>query len=79
MSEYPAKDKIFISKLIEIIRANLGNENFGVNELVHETGISHYSLKRRLQAITNKSIKQFIREVRLQKAFEMLQIGRAHV
>lgn len=78
MSEYPAKDKIFISKLIEIIRANLGNENFGVNELVHETGISHYSLKRRLQAITNKSIKQFIREVRLQKAFEMLQNEEVH-
>jgi len=73
VSEHPVKDQIFISKLTEIILANLGNENFGINELVREAGISHYSLTRRLHAITNKTIKQFIREVRLQKAMKMLQ------
>ena len=73
MSENPVKDQIFISKLTEIILANLGNESFGVNELVHKAGISHYSLNRRLYAITNKTIKQFIREVRLQRALEMLR------
>jgi len=79
MSGHPAKDQIFISKLTEIIQANLGNENFGINELVHEAGISHYSLNRRLKAIANKSIKQFIREVRLQKALEILQNEEVHV
>jgi len=73
VSEHPVKDQIFISKLTEIILANLGNENFGVNELVQQADISHYRLTRRLQAISNKTIKQFIREVRLQKALEMLQ------
>ena len=73
MSEHPVKDQIFISKLSGIILANLENENFGIKELVHEAGTSHYSLKRRLQAITNKTVKQFIREVRLQKAMEILQ------
>lgn len=73
MSEHAVKDQIFISKLTDIVLANLGNENFGVNELVYEAAISHYSLTRRLQAISNKTIKQFIREVRLQRALEMLQ------
>ncbi len=73
MSEHPAKDHLLISKLSGIILANLEDESFGVNELVHQAGISHYYLKRRLQAITNKTIKQFIREVRLQKAMEILQ------
>lgn len=73
MSEHSAKDQSFISKLTEIILANLGNTDFSVSYLVREAGISHYNLKRRLQAITNKSVKQFIREVRLQKALEMLQ------
>lgn len=71
MSGHPVKDQVFISKLTGIILANLGNENFGVNDLVHEAGISHYSLNRRLNAITNKTIRQFIREVRLQRALEM--------
>ena len=79
MSEHPVKDKIFISRLTEIILANLGNENFGVNELTREAGISHYSLTRRLYAITNKTIRQFIRDVRLQKAMEMLQNEEVHV
>jgi len=73
VSEHPVKDQIFISKLTDIVLANLGNENFGVNELVQQAAISHYSLTRRLQAILNKTIKQFIREVRLQRALEMLQ------
>ncbi len=73
MSEHPVKDQIFISKLTDIVLANLGNENFGVNELVQQAAISHYSLTRRLHAITNKTIKQFIREVRLKRALEMLQ------
>lgn len=73
MSEHPVKDQIFISKLTDIILENLGNESFGVNELVHEAGISRYSLNRRLRAITNKTIKQFIRDVRLQRGLEMLR------
>ncbi|MBN1791460.1 MAG: helix-turn-helix domain-containing protein [Bacteroidales bacterium] len=73
MGEHPAKDQLFINKLSGIILSNLEDESFGVSELVHQAGISHYSLKRRLQAITNRSVKQFIREVRLQKAMEILQ------
>ena len=79
MCGHPGKDQIFIAKLSEIILANLGNEDFGVNELVKKAGISHYSINRRLKAITNKSIKQFIREVRLQKALEILQNEEVHV
>jgi TolB-like protein/AraC-like DNA-binding protein len=73
MSEHTVKDQMFISKLTDIVLANLGNENFGVIELVQQADISHYRLTRRLQAISNKTIKQFIREVRLQRALEMLQ------
>lgn len=73
MSEQAVKDTIFIRKLTEIILANLSDENFGVKELVREAGISNYSLTRRLNSITNKTVKQFIREVRLKKALEMLQ------
>jgi uncharacterized protein (TIGR02145 family) len=67
------KDQIFIGKLSEIILANLGNENFGVKELAHESGISQYTLSRRLYFVTRKTINQFILETRLLKALEMLQ------
>jgi len=73
MPESLSPDQIFIRKLTDIILANLSNENFGVKELAGEAGISRYSLAQRLNAINRKTAIQFIREVRLEKAREMLQ------
>jgi AraC-like DNA-binding protein/tetratricopeptide (TPR) repeat protein len=73
MREPFTTDQIFISKLTDIVLANLGNEHFGVKELANESGISLYRLNRRLHSINKKTANQFIREIRLQKALEMLQ------
>jgi TolB-like protein/AraC-like DNA-binding protein len=73
MNEALDKDQKFIRKLTEITLANLRNENFGVSELALESGMSQYFLRRRLNAITNKTPNQFISEIRLRKALEMLQ------
>ena len=73
MAESLTTDQIFIRKLINIIVASLGNENFGGDELADEVGMSRSRLNKRLNAIINKKTNQFIREVRLQKALEMLR------
>jgi AraC-like DNA-binding protein/TolB-like protein len=74
MTEPLANDQIFIRKLTEIIHKNLENENFGVKELVQASCMSLYTLSRKLNRVNKKTINQFIREVRLQKAKEILQI-----
>jgi len=66
-------DQVFVQKLTEIIHANLENENFGVDELARASGMPRSYIYRRLMAISEKSTTQFIREVRLQRAMEMLQ------
>jgi TolB-like protein/AraC-like DNA-binding protein/Flp pilus assembly protein TadD len=73
MTEHPAKDQLFIRKLTEITLANLGNEKFGIKEIAIELGLSHRSINRRLKSLISKTVSQFIRETRLQKALEMLQ------
>jgi AraC-like DNA-binding protein/tetratricopeptide (TPR) repeat protein len=73
MTESLSPDQLFIRRLADIILENLGNENFGVKELARESGMSLYSLSRRLHSINRKTVNQFIREVRLHKALEMLQ------
>ena len=73
MAESLTTDQVFIRKLINIIVASLGNENFGGDELADEVGMSRSRLNKRLNAIINKKTNQFIREVRLQKALEMLR------
>jgi AraC-like DNA-binding protein/tetratricopeptide (TPR) repeat protein len=68
-------DQIFIRKLTEIIQANLQNENFGVNDLARESGLSLYTIGRKLFSIKKIRISQFIREVRLKRAMELLSEG----
>ena len=64
--------KAFIQKLTEIVEANLANEKFGPDELVKEAGMSHSSLNRKLKITSNQNVSQFIREIRLKKARELL-------
>ncbi len=73
MTDSLSKDETFIRRLTQIVLANLGNENFSVRELAQASGMSLYALSRRLHSVTGKPVNQFIREVRLHKALDMLQ------
>ena len=66
-------DSEFIHKLSKVVEANLADEHFGVKELAQKTKLSRTQLHRKLKSINNQSVSQFIREVRLNKAKEMLQ------
>jgi TolB-like protein/AraC-like DNA-binding protein/Tfp pilus assembly protein PilF len=63
----------FILQLREITVANLSNENFGVNELAKATGLNYFSLNRKLHSAIKKTVSQFITEIRLEKAKELLE------
>ena len=73
MSDVASMDQLFLAKVNEAIGNNLANENFGVDELANEIGISRSQLHRRLKSINEKSASQLIREFRLKKADEMLR------
>lgn len=73
MKDIASFDSAFISKLNEIIFANLENEHFGVNELAREIGLSRFKLNSKIYFIYRKTSNQYIRETRLIRAMEMLQ------
>jgi TolB-like protein/AraC-like DNA-binding protein/Tfp pilus assembly protein PilF len=66
-------DKAFIEQLEVIIEENFNNEQFGVSELADKAGMSRSNLLRKVKKITSQSVSQFIREVRLKHAMQMLQ------
>jgi len=72
MEEPLSPDQRFISKLTEIVLANLGNEKFGVMELAREMKMSHYRLSRKLFLAKGEKVSQFIREIRLAEALKLL-------
>ena len=69
----------FYEELARVVEANIEKEQFGANELVREVGLSRTQIHRKLKSITGQSISQFIREIRLRRAHELLddQIGTA--
>lgn len=79
MTELISSDQALIGKLTSIVIANLADENFSVEELAKLAGMSHATIHRKIKSIRNQTISQFIREIRLQKAMEMLQRGEGTV
>jgi TolB-like protein/AraC-like DNA-binding protein/Tfp pilus assembly protein PilF len=63
----------FLNRITEIITENISNERFGVSELARETGMSRSNLLRKVKKLTKLSVSQFIRQVRLKNALEMLR------
>ena len=65
----------FLDNIIRIIKENYENDEFGIEKLSKETGISERQLQRKLKAITNKSPIQLIQSVRLHEAKKVLKEG----
>lgn len=72
MNNVVSKDQQFVARLREIVLANLSNENFDVELMAREMCISRSSVHRRLKHLTNQNATHFIREIRLQRALEIL-------
>ncbi len=66
-------DDALLKKSMEIIEKNIGDENFGVDDLAREACLSRSHLNRKLHALTNLAPAEFIRYVRLQRAHELLE------
>ena len=66
-------NQTLLNKLTEIVLENLGDENFGVEKLAEKAGMSRTTLHRKITSLKNRSVSQFIREIRLRKAMELLR------
>lgn len=65
-------NQIFLQRLTEITEENLTNEHFNVDDLASAMNMSHTKLYRKLKSLSHHTISQFIREIRLRKAHEIL-------
>ena len=62
----------FLTRLMEIIELNMENDQFGVQELVAEIGMSKTVLYKKVKALTDLPVADYIKSVRLQKAAMLL-------
>ncbi len=67
------RDKQFIQKLRDIIRKNMSNSEFGVEDIGKEIGLSRVQLYRKVKAMTGSSVVDLLRKARLSKAKRLLE------
>jgi len=72
MSNENSLPKSFIEEAEALILTHVENENFGVSELADAMHMSRSNLLRKIKKSTGVSASQFIRQVRLEKAMEIL-------
>ncbi|PRY06823.1 signal transduction histidine kinase [Pontibacter ummariensis] len=65
-------DEKLLNKLLDIINRNMDNPALSVEMIAGEIGISRVHLHRKMKEITNQSTRDFIRNVRLQQAADLL-------
>jgi len=65
-------DSNLVNKVIEIIRNNMGNTDFTVEDLSREVGMSRVHLNRKLKEVMNVSPSNLIRSIRLKQAAFLL-------
>ncbi|CAM3590733.1 two-component regulator propeller domain-containing protein [Zobellia roscoffensis] len=68
-------DKSFIAKVLKYITVNLSDENLNVEQLAEEVNLSRSQLYRKIKALTGYSANEFLRNIRLEKAKQMIETG----
>ena len=73
------REQKFIEKLTALIHKNIESTDYYVDEICKEIGTSRMQLHRKITALTGKSISEFIRDIRMSTAKELLESGNYNV
>ncbi len=66
-------DKKFVSEFTSLVESNLSNEEFSVEDICKNMGVSRVQLYRKVKALLNINVNEHILNTRLQKAKYFLQ------
>jgi AraC-like DNA-binding protein len=66
-------DDEFIKKFKLIVKQNLDNTAFGVQDICNEMGFSRVQLYRKVKVLLDYSVNDYINAVRMKKAIKLLR------
>jgi len=65
-------DDKFLAKLVAIVEENIADPEFGTVKISREVGVSRTQLYRKMSALTEMTVKEFIRSIRLKRAVQLI-------
>lgn len=69
----PSMEEKFLMRVKKVVEEHLDDEHFSVEELSKKVGMSRAQLHRKLIALTGKSASRFVRNYRLEHAYQLLE------
>jgi ligand-binding sensor domain-containing protein/DNA-binding response OmpR family regulator len=69
-------DQEFLSKALKIVEKYIDQPNFTVDELSAEMAMGRATFTRKIKALTNQTPLEFMRGIRLKRAFQLLSSGK---
>jgi signal transduction histidine kinase/ligand-binding sensor domain-containing protein/DNA-binding response OmpR family regulator len=72
-------DERFMKKAIETVEENISDPDLDIEKFAAEVGVSRMQLYRKLHSLTDMTVKEFIRDIRLKRAAQLLLQNRQNV
>ncbi len=70
--EISSPDERFLQKAINLIESNISNSDLDIESFAVLIGVSRMQLYRKIHALTDMTVKEFIRHIRLKRAAQLL-------
>lgn len=65
-------DASLLERLLSVIHENIADEHFDVDQLARQAGFSRAQLYRKVKALTDQSVSEYIQSIRLKRAAELI-------
>jgi YesN/AraC family two-component response regulator len=70
--EISCQDDIFMSKVMQLIENNMGNNDFRIEDIVESVGVSRSVFFKKIKGLTGLAPVEFIRDIRIQRAGQLI-------
>jgi len=72
-------DKEFIEKVLSYINESIGDPDLNVESLASQLNLSRSQFYRKIKALTNQTANEFIRNIRLLRAKQIIETGNSNI
>jgi len=72
-------DEKFLQRAIQIVEENISDNDLDIETFSIKVGVSRMQLYRKIQALTDMTVKEFIRHIRLKRAAQLLQQNKMNI
>jgi YesN/AraC family two-component response regulator len=77
--EISSPDERFLQKAIAVVEENISDSDLDIEGFSEKVGVSRMQLYRKLHALTDMTVKEFIRNIRLKRATQLLAQNKLNV